>query len=116
MLAVLATKPDRQGPIVSLRLAGPRDEDGLRGCAKAQGQCELLSDAGRQATPGSCTQCKHPKKLDCKLRPPLEPERVDCAVAAAFALHILHLVFADLREAYFEDIRSPADPGLWTHA
>ena len=56
------------------------------------------------------------KKLDCKLWPRLEPKGFDCAVDTTVALLVLLHVLANLREAYFEDIRSPADPGLWAHA
>ena len=55
------------------------------------------------------------KKLDRKLRPPPEPERFDYVVDAPVALQALVLMLRHLREAYFEDIRSPADPGLWAH-
>ena len=57
-----------------------------------------------------------PEKLDCKLRPPLESESLHRVVDAAVALQFLLCVFADLREAYFEDIRFPADPGLRARA
>ena len=76
----------------------------------------MLRNVWREAAPGSSTQCEHPKKLDCKLRPPLESESLHRAVDAAVALQFFLCVFADLRKAYFEDIRSPADPGLRAHA
>ena len=87
----------------------------MRNCLPAQGASQVLLDVRWEPTPGSSTQCKHPKKLDRKLRPPLEPERFDYVVDAPVALQALVLMLRHLREAYFEDIRSPADPGLWAH-
>ena len=114
VLPLLATDPDRQGPIGPLRLAGPRDEDWLRRCVPSLA-LQIFPYRRWQAIPWTSTRCTRTKNWIAN-RGPRWKEKASTTLFTQPHLLSPFLKFFDTCDGFDSKTYHPrADPGLRRH-